>query len=93
MPSWRAPWPTRWQEVGQLDAGRVAGPQPGHLPRADHQVAVGEHPLQLAGLPDAPVGGCQPQVPLHFLSPFSRSAARCWPAIHASSTWVPGTWT
>src|ERR1035441_4804577 len=80
-------------EVGQLDAGRVAGPQPGHLPGADDQVAVGEHPLQLAGLPDGAVGGCQPQVPLHFLSPFSRSAARCWPAIHASSTWVPGTWT
>ena len=57
-------------QVVELDAGRAARPQPGHLPRADHQARLGEHPLQLAGLPDAAVGGGQPQVPLHGASPF-----------------------
>ena len=78
-------------QVGQLDAGRAARPQPGHLPGADRQARLGEHPLQLAGLPDAAVGGRQAQVPLHGPSPFRRSAARCWPAIQASSIWV--AWT
>src|SRR5208282_3669710 len=79
-------------EIIELDAGRAARPQPGHLPGADLQARLGEHPLQLAGLPDAPVGGGQAQVPLHGPSPFSRPAARCWPAIQASSTWVAWTW-
>jgi len=45
-----------------------------------------------AGLPDAAIGGRQPQVPPHLASPFHRSAARCCPAAQASSTCVPWTW-
>ncbi len=63
-----------------------------HLPGTDHHAAFGEQALQLAGLPDAAVGGCEPQVPLHLASPFHRSAARCCPATQASSTCVLWTW-
>jgi hypothetical protein len=72
-------------EVGQLHAGRIARPQTGHLPSGDHQAVLGQRVLQLAGLPDSPVRGGQPQVPLHDSSPSKRCAARCWPATQASS--------
>src|SRR5216684_2989746 len=80
-------------QLVEPDRVRAAGPQARHLPGADHHAAGGEHLLQLAGLPDAAVGGGQPEVPLHGASPFQRSAARCWPATQASSTWVACTWT
>ena len=80
-------------QLVELDRVRLAGPQARHLPRTDHHAAGGEQPLQFAGLPDAAVGGRQPQVPLHLASPFHRSAACCCPATQASSTCVPCTWT
>ena len=43
---------------------------------ADQWFVLGEQTLQLAGLPDAAVGGGQAQVPLHGINPFNRSAAR-----------------
>src|SRR5262249_38014730 len=76
----------------QLDRVWLAGPQARHLPGTDHHAAFGEQALQFAGLPDAAVGGRQPQVPPHLASPFHRSAARCSPAAQASSTCVPWTW-
>src|SRR4051812_32191773 len=80
-------------EIIELDAGRPAGPQAGHLAGTHDQATFGKQALQLAGLPDATVGGGQPEVPLHGRSPFSRSAARWFPAIQASSTCVRCTWT
>ena len=88
------PQPTTAQMTSRSDSLMLAGRpdhSPGHLPGADPQARLGEHPLQLAGLPDAAVSGGQAQVPLHGPSPFRRPAARCWPAIQASSTWV--AWT
>ena len=79
-------------EVVQLDGVGVARPQARHLPGADHHAALGKHPLQLTGFPDAAVGRGQTQVPLHWANPFHRSATRRCPVTQASSTWVVWTW-
>ncbi|GGJ70646.1 hypothetical protein GCM10010121_096590 [Streptomyces brasiliensis] len=68
-------------QVVELEGDRLAGPQPGHLPRRDHQPVLGQ------------VRGRQPQVPPHRISPSSRFAARSVPAAQASSTRVCWTWT
>ena len=40
------------------------------MPGADDHAAIGEHPVQLAGLPDPAVRRRQAQVPLHSDQPF-----------------------
>ena len=70
-------------QVPELDDVGLAGPQARHLAGADDQAAVGKHALQLAGLPDTAVGRGQAQVPLHWASPFHRSATRRCPVTQA----------
>ena len=52
-------------EIVELDGVGVARPQARHLAGADHQAALGQHPLEFAGLPNAAVGRGQAQIPLH----------------------------
>ena len=80
-------------QVIQADGDRLPGPQVRHLPGADHQPGLGEHPLQLRGLPDVALGSSQAQVPPHGRSPPSRPAARRPACTQASSTWLRWTCT
>ena len=54
-------------EIIELDAGRGARPQTGHLPGADYQARPGEHPLQFAGFPDTAVAAASRR--FHLIAP------------------------
>src|ERR1019366_7298691 len=75
--------------------GEIAAAQPG--PLADQQLDAGLSAVQ-AGRAGPQRGRQHRGLPAgrgaggHGSSPFSFPAARCWPAIQASSTWVRWTW-